>query len=86
VKLPNPAGAIVDVEKVRDYLLSSAHPVGRLKAAFFVGLGYQHEDWDRLHRDLLDFARLDAATPGRFTFRHGEGFPRFITAFPEDGT
>jgi hypothetical protein len=113
VKLPNPEGAVVDVEKVRDYLLSSTHPVGRLKAAFFVGLGYRAEDWAHLHEDLLGVALVDAATPGRFTrygnkyeiratlkgpagrsamvltvwiVRHGEDFPRFITAFPDDGT
>jgi hypothetical protein len=112
VKLPNPEGAVVDVEKVRDYLLSSTHPVGRLKAAFFIGLGYRAEDWAGLHKDLLDVALVDAVTPGRFTrygnkyeiratlkgpsgrsamvltvwiVRHGEDFPRFITAFPDDG-
>ena len=61
-----PRGAVVDVEKVRDYLLSSTHPVGRLKAAFFMGLGYRAEDWGGLHKDLLDLALVDAATPGRF--------------------
>ena len=113
MKLPNPEGAVVDVEKVRDYLLSSTHPVGRLKAAFFMGLGYRAEDWGRLHKDLLNAALVDAATPGRFTrygnkyeiratlkgpagrsamvltvwiVRHGEDFPRLITAFPDDGT
>ncbi len=118
VKLPNPEGAVVEIEKVRDYLLSSTHPIGRLKAAFFMGLGYRAEDWGRLHKDLLNAALVDAATPGRFTrqrftrhgnkyeiratligpagrsaivltvwmVRHGEDFPRLITAFPDDGT
>lgn len=113
MKLPRPESAVVDIEKVRDYLLSSTHPIGQLKAIFFLGLGYRQTDWVRLHRDLLDLAQLDTATPGRFTrygnkyevranlvgpsgrsaivltvwiVRHGEDFPRFITAFPKDGT
>ena len=34
------------------YLLSDTHPVGRFKAAFFVGLGYSAESWRRLEEDL----------------------------------
>lgn len=67
MELPKPQGAVVDVEKVRDYLLSPTHPIGRLKAAFFTGLGYRETDWGRLHKDIQDVALLDAATPGRFT-------------------
>jgi hypothetical protein len=37
VVLPNSERAIVDEAKVRDYLLSPSHPVGRFKAAFFSG-------------------------------------------------
>jgi hypothetical protein len=54
VELPKPQGAVVDVEKVRDYLLSSTHPIGRLKAAFFTGLGYRE----------MDFPRFITAFPG----------------------
>jgi hypothetical protein len=112
VKLPKPECALVDIEKVRDYLLSSTHPIGQSKATFFVGLGYRQTDWVHLHRDLLAIAQLDTATQGRFArygnkyevrailvgpsgrsatvltvwiVRHGEDFPRFITAFPQDG-
>jgi len=111
VKLPKSDNAVVDVEKVRDYLLSASHPVGRMKAAFFMALGYLEAEWSQLQRDLLEFAQLHSATPGRFTrygnkyevrgtlkgpsgrtaslqtvwiVRHGEDFPRFITAFPDD--
>lgn len=34
-KLPNAEQAVVEPAKVRDYLLSSAHPVGRFKAVVF---------------------------------------------------
>ena len=42
----------VDVAKVRDYLLSSTHPVGRFKASFFFRLGYLPDEWDTLAADL----------------------------------
>jgi len=34
VRLPNHKDAIVDERKLRDYLLSQSHPVGRFKARF----------------------------------------------------
>lgn len=40
VKLPGAERAFIDPSKVRDYLLSESHPVGRFKAAFFIALGY----------------------------------------------
>jgi hypothetical protein len=40
VQLPNPDRAVVDDAKVRDYLLSPSHPVGRFKAVFFAALGF----------------------------------------------
>ena len=44
--------SVVDPAKVRDYLLSQSHPVGRFKAQFFVGLGYAQERWEVLAADL----------------------------------
>jgi hypothetical protein len=44
VLLPNADRAIVPEAKVRDYLLSNAHPVGRFKAVFFIALGYSAEN------------------------------------------
>jgi len=57
--------AIIEVAKIRDYLLSREHPVGRFKAVFFEGLGYRREEWMRLHSDLLTLCRVGAATPGQ---------------------
>lgn len=48
MKLPNSANAIVDERKVREYLLSQSHPVGRFKAKFFTGLGFGAENWEVL--------------------------------------
>jgi len=57
VKLPNVDRAVVDRSKIRDYLLSKEHPVGRFKAAFFGSLGYERKDWERLRDDLLGVSR-----------------------------
>ncbi|HET7673949.1 MAG TPA: hypothetical protein VFL54_00355 [Gammaproteobacteria bacterium] len=40
MKLPNAGAAVILPEKVRDYLLSPTHPIGRYKAAFFRSQGY----------------------------------------------
>ncbi|HEX9774565.1 MAG TPA: adhesin [Actinomycetota bacterium] len=44
--------AVVEPRKVRDYLLSSSHPVGQFKAKFFAALGYTPEAWGTLLADL----------------------------------
>lgn len=63
MKLPNAENATVDDAKVRDYLLSPEHPVGRFKARVFRAAGYQHEHWARLRDDLLGLARTLVVTP-----------------------
>ena len=50
--LPNADQAIIAPEKLRDYLLSVTHPVGKNKAVFFHALGYQAATWERLTRIL----------------------------------
>ena len=52
MRLPNSDEAIVPIEKLRDYLLSPRHSIGRFKAAFFAGLGYTDADSARLEQDL----------------------------------
>ena len=63
-RLPNAEHAIVPQAKICDYLLSSSHPIGRFKAAFFGAFGYTIEDWQRLRTDLLQIARSGIAVPG----------------------
>jgi hypothetical protein len=41
VRLPGGERVIIDPEKLREYVLSRVHPVGRFKAAFFAALGYE---------------------------------------------
>jgi Domain of unknown function (DUF6883) len=55
--LPNADRAVVDLAKIRDYLLAAAHPVGRFKARFFISLGYAADQWERLQDDILAIAR-----------------------------
>ena len=52
MRLPNAEKAVIQSEKLRDYLLSPEHPLGRFKAAFFASLGYTRDDWVILEADL----------------------------------
>ncbi len=64
MKLPNRDSALIDPAKVRDYLLSPEHPVGRFKATFFAAIGYKRDDWQKLSSDLLEIARTGDAFSG----------------------
>lgn len=61
MKLPGAEHAIVNDAKIRDYLLSPEHPVGRFKAVFFGTLGYTRDQWQRLQHDLLELGRSGTA-------------------------
>lgn len=54
--------AVVDADKIREYLLSDAHPVGRFKAAFFAELGYSAAEWEVLAADLKGHAAENQAS------------------------
>jgi hypothetical protein len=64
VRIPNCDRAIVADAKVRDYLLSPSHPVGRFKASFFVALGFSVADWEVLRIALLNLVRSTEAVLG----------------------
>lgn len=57
MKLPHPERAHVPRAKIVDYLLSSTHPDGRSKAAFFVRFGFSLNEWQTLAAALLAHAR-----------------------------
>lgn len=40
MKLPKPGDVLIDARKVRGYLLSDTHPVGRFKARVFAAVGF----------------------------------------------
>ena len=58
---------MVDPAKVRDYLLSPEHPVGRAKAWVFAALGYAGADCPAFRDVLLALARDGEAAPGPAT-------------------
>ena len=65
--LPSAEQAIVEPGKVRDYLLSPEHPVGRGKARFFTALGFRRAEWPALQSALRQLAREGTASVGEAT-------------------
>jgi hypothetical protein len=64
VQLPGVERAVIEPAKLRDYLLSPSHPVGRFKAQFFSALGYAQESWETLAVDLRRHVESGAITEG----------------------
>jgi hypothetical protein len=56
MRMPNAENALVECQKVRDYLLSLTHPVGRHKAVFFHAFGYTVDNWTTLETALRQHA------------------------------
>ncbi|MGE5597303.1 MAG: DUF6883 domain-containing protein [Hyphomicrobiales bacterium] len=54
--------ATIDERKIRDYLLSDTHPVGRAKARFFRQFGFERQDPELLRGALLRHVRAAGAT------------------------
>lgn len=48
VRLPNSDKAVIQPEKLKDYLLSHSHPIGHFKARFFQSLGFTAGNWRAL--------------------------------------
>ena len=66
MKLPNRHRALVDLQKLRDYCLSTTHPRGRHKARVFSRkLGFTNADAEQLRSALLAAATHMDATLGR---------------------
>ena len=53
MKMPNANLAIVEREKIADYLLNPAHPYGASKARFFVSFGFHAGAWETLAAAFL---------------------------------
>lgn len=60
MQIPNHENAVIAEQKIRDYLLSETHAIGRYKATFFSSLGYSADNPDALSADLLNMLILDA--------------------------
>ena len=64
MKLPNVNRAIVEIEKLRDYCLSTSHPRGRNKARVFVAaLGITADDAEELRQAILSAVKSEEAVP-----------------------
>jgi hypothetical protein len=74
MKLPRADKAVVEREKIVDYLLSAAHRHGASKARFFTEFGFRAEQWERLAAALLELGRTHEVVRERET-----GFgPRYV--------
>jgi hypothetical protein len=70
MKLPGRDDAVVSERKVRSYLLSSTHPVGRYKAAWLTAFGFVAATWRNLvealenHADACEVATVERSPFG----------------------
>ena len=60
MKIQNADQAHIPREKLQDYLLSEAHPVGRFKTKFFRSLGFERTDWRALKVEILSMLDNEA--------------------------
>jgi len=70
MKLPNRENAFIPPRKLGEYLLSLTHPVGRSKAEFFRGLGFDEGNIALLEQGLLAIVR-DREVTDTITSSHG---------------
>lgn len=70
MKLPNAEAAQLDQDKLRRYLLSETHPIGRWKARFFRGIGFDETNLTPLERSLIEIAKTEEIVESVVT-RHG---------------
>lgn len=59
MKLPDKEKAYIPLLKIRDYLLSETHPIGKSKAKFFRSLGFNETNSALLKQGLLTIAHID---------------------------
>jgi hypothetical protein len=62
MKLPNAQKAVVDCEKITDYLLNPAHPDNGGKFRFFMQLGFSREQPDLMATALKALAEENEVT------------------------
>ena len=64
MRLPHLDRAVIDPAKLQDYILSTAHPLGRFKAHFFASLGYSAENWEQLETGIRNLIAVAEARLG----------------------
>jgi len=87
MQLPNRANAYISPKKLREYLLSDTHPVGRFKSKVFTSAGFTEHNINSLREGLLAIAytngvREESQVRTVWIIDRGEDTPRFVTAYP----
>jgi hypothetical protein len=86
VRLPNAEYAVVDLQKLTDYVLNPTHPTGRHKArVFFSVLGLTQADASFLRETILRAVLTREATPEAAT-EYGERYVVDFEMMNEHGT
>jgi len=79
MRLPNLENAVVDIDKLRSYVLNPAHPEGRHKArVFLASLGVAARDAEWLAQALLDglpLAECQVGLADRYGVRYAVAVP-----------
>lgn len=70
MKLPNADKALIQREKIADYLLNAAHPDNNGKAEFFESFGFRSDDWETL-ANAFRRAALDGEVIQHLETSHG---------------
>jgi hypothetical protein len=73
MRLPNAELALVEQEKITEYLLNPEHPDNGGKAAYFLALGFGGDDWDIFADALRHLALLADVTESMETM-HGKKY------------
>lgn len=71
--LPNAHLAVIDREKITDYLLNPAHPDNGGKARFFKGMEYSTDEWAVLAQALRAHA-VRTPVARRIESKHGRKY------------
>src|SRR3954454_18148375 len=83
-QLPGAGNAIIDDQKITDYLLSHTHPKGAGKAKFFTAFGFSQSEWEELKKALLDHAVTNSVS-NRAVSVHGEKYVVSCSLTTPDG-
>lgn len=68
MKLPNADLAVIDIRKIRDYVLNPNDPRGRHKARVFLSaLGFSQSDSDELITEILSLSKTRMRQWGNMT-------------------
>lgn len=80
MELPNKAKAQIPLEKIKDYLLSEAHAVGKSKAKYFRSCGTKYILDGELETSNGVMMRVRTI----WIIENDDDTPRFVTAYPNE--